>query len=105
VELSGRLPWMMGGLGAAYALAGRAASARRMLAELDTQVRDRYVPPGTFAWIHAALDEKDAAFQYLNRAIDERDTASVQWLPSEPLFDGMRQDARFEALLRKMRLS
>jgi len=104
VELSGRLAWMLGILGAAHALARRHATARRILAELERQSHDTYVPRSAFAQVYTALGEKDRAFQELDRAIEDRDTANVQWVATSALFEGLRDDPRFDGLLRKMRL-
>jgi serine/threonine-protein kinase len=55
------------------------------------------------AAIHAGLDEKDLAFEWLDRAF-EAHCAHMGWLRCEPVWDSLRDDPRFHALLRKMNL-
>jgi hypothetical protein len=50
--------------------------------------------------IHCFLGEWEKAFECLERACAERD-AWLVWLGVEPVFDGLRDDPRFIALLRK----
>ena len=52
---------------------------------------------------YAGLGDTDAAFAWLARACDERDL-HVAGLDAFPAFDGLREDARFAALLRRMLL-
>lgn len=101
MELSGRSPLCLAGLGYAYARAGRAAEARQVLAELETLSKRRYVSALYPAAIYVALGDKDRAFDWLERAVDERSTYVVQ-INVEPVFDLLRSDPRFRALLRRM---
>jgi len=43
-------------------------------------------------------------FEWLDKAIDARDPV-VTHLPSMPLYDGIREDARFHRLLVRMHLA
>jgi TolB-like protein/tetratricopeptide (TPR) repeat protein len=52
----------------------------------------------------AAVGENDQAFVWLEKTLDSRDPR-ITLISVEPLFDGLRSDHRFLALLRKMRLS
>jgi hypothetical protein len=63
--------------------------------------KQAYVPPYWMALVHADLDEKDAAFDWLERAYGDRDVWLV-WLKREPRFDALRSDARFEHMLRRI---
>ncbi len=55
------------------------------------------------AQIHAALGEKDPAFEWLRKACDERDTRVI-WLKVDPTMDNLRTDPRFTQMLKDMRL-
>ena len=48
--------------------------------------------------------ETDAVFECLERAVEERDPAILD-LPCKPIWDGLRQDRRFTALLSRMHLA
>jgi hypothetical protein len=62
-----------------------------------------HVPP--MAWAFACIGVgDDRMFEWLNKAIDERDPV-VTHLPSMPLYDGIRHDPRFQALLMRMNLA
>ena len=62
-----------------------------------------YVPPSAFAWIYLGLGDVDRAFEWLDRAIDARDQLMMP-IKSCPIFDPIRADPRFAALLHKMNL-
>ena len=102
-ELSGGAPFALGCLGEALAKSGAAAEARALLEQLHRISAGSYVAPTSFAWIHLGLGETDEAFSWLDRAIDVRDPIIVP-IKTYPLFDPIRQDARFWALLGKMNL-
>jgi len=84
-------------LGQGYAAAHQEADARKSLAELKERGQQTYVQPIALALIHALLNEKDQAFDWLQRAYDDRSTGLV-YLKVDPLWDGIRSDSRFAAL-------
>ncbi len=97
-----REPLVIGGMCAVYGLFWRKKRARALLSELIDVARTTDVPPLAFAWAYLGLGD-DRVFEWLDRAIDARDPA-VTHMPSMPIYDGIRQDDRFRALLAKMRL-
>jgi TolB-like protein/Tfp pilus assembly protein PilF len=52
---------------------------------------------------YARLGEKDLAIEWATRAVDERSTY-LTWAKVDPLFDPLRDDPRFQDLLRRMNL-
>lgn len=102
VELSQRHLDHLAQLGQTYALLGDTRQARRILAELRTQARERYVPAFDLALVHAGLGERDAAFASLERAFEER-YGPLALLDVEHDLDALRTDSRFGGLLRKVR--
>jgi tetratricopeptide (TPR) repeat protein len=91
-------------LGRAYALSGDRARAKRIAGELKQQAGKRYVAPYFIALLHATLDEKDAAFEWLEKAYEARN----QWLGFlniAPEFHNLREDPRFDNLLKRLKLS
>lgn len=103
VRRFGGAPLLTGGLGMVYGWAGRHHEAHHMLDQLEQAARVTYVSPLYRAWIYSGLGETDQAFQWLDRAVEDRDP-HVLHLPVKPVYDGLRHDSRFAALLRKMRL-
>ncbi len=85
-----------------YVLAkdGRVVEARALLATLETVSRQRYVPPYTFALIHAGLGDREAVFEWLERAYAARDVHLI-YLPVDAKWDAYRDDPRFIALLER----
>lgn len=79
---------------------GRESEARAVMNLLQTTPGDRYVPPYAVALILAGLNERDAAFDWLQRAYDVRDVHLVA-LPTDPKWDPYRADPRFAALLKQ----
>lgn len=58
--------------------------------------------PSYAASFAALLQQKDLAFQQLERACDSR--AGILFLKVEPMFDGLRSDSRYADPLRRMDL-
>lgn len=54
-----------------------------------------------YARQHALLNEKEQAFEYLNKAFEEKSTSLIM-LKVEPAFDSLRDDPRFDELLRRV---
>jgi hypothetical protein len=78
---------------------GKALSALDDLAMLS---RQRYVSPLDVALVYTGLDERDCAFEWLEKAYQER-TMRIQELP-DPVFDSLRADRRFADLVRRVGL-
>jgi DNA-binding winged helix-turn-helix (wHTH) protein/TolB-like protein len=94
VAYSGGTPRALGSLGYVYAMAGRKAEAREVIAELERLAGHRYVGAVNLAMIHGALGELDRAFAALVRAYREHDVLLVH-INSYRFFDTLRNDARF----------
>jgi TolB-like protein/Tfp pilus assembly protein PilF len=90
-------------LGYAYGTAGKKSAARRVLSELQVLGKRKYVSPLSRALVHAALGDKDRAFQLLEEAYQER-ASWLAYLRVEEMFDPLRSDPRFQDLLRRMNL-
>jgi len=101
IPLSAGSPDEPASLALAYALSGKPGEARKILGELEQQAKRKYIAPSTLADIYGALGEKDRAFALLDMAYDERDNMMIL-LKVEPVFDPLRPDPRFEALLRRV---
>jgi TolB-like protein/Tfp pilus assembly protein PilF len=79
---------------------GDHAAARQALNRLlDARVS---LSPSALAWAYAAIGEVDAAFQAIERMIAERDATTVS-LARYVWWDPLRQDPRFDAILRRLR--
>jgi len=97
-------PLMEAALGHAYAVAGRRAEAQEVLDRLIELSKQRYVSAYQIATIYAGLGETDQAFAWLEKAYGERNNW-LAYLKVDPIFDGLRSDSRFAALVRRVGLA
>ncbi|MEJ7809762.1 MAG: protein kinase [Gemmatimonadaceae bacterium] len=90
-----------------YAAVGRNEEARRQLDSLKAQWT-RGDANNMTAWnlarIYTSLGEREQAFTWLERTSERRDGMSV-YLKVHPHFDPLRGEPRFQALLKKVRLT
>jgi len=91
----------LAGLAHAYALSGRRDEARKILDQLEEQAKRTYVSSYHLAAVQLALGDRDRAIEWLERAYQER-SFWIRNLKVDPLFDSLRGDPRFQALLRRM---
>ncbi len=93
-----RLAWL-------HALAGDDEGAQELLREPEPMRDhpDRYEWLPAIAAVYAELGDHDTAFDYLERAHDVRSPGLLE-LKIEPWFDPLREDPRFDDLLRRLEL-
>jgi len=94
----------LAGLGHVAARRGRADEALAVLAELAARAKSHYVSPVAQAQLYVTLDQRDRAFEWLDKAYQDR-RGWLAYLKIEPLLDGIRDDARFQRMLERMRLT
>jgi adenylate cyclase len=95
------LPWYRGSLGYTSAVLGDRVKANQILGELENLSKQRYVSPSNVATVYLGLGQKENAFVWLEKAFDDRDPV-LWWIKSDQLYDGMRHEPRFQALMRKI---
>ena len=96
--LTGAGPWV----GYVYARAGRSADALAVLRSLEERSREHYVTPQSFAIVHLGLGHKEEALTLLEKACEQRAVEVLGF--SGPLFDVLRDDARYRELLGRVGL-
>ena len=94
-------PEMSAALAYACARAGLADRAHRLLDQLLTLADQRYVSPSLVAQVHAGSGSVDLAIEWLQRAAEAR-AADLAWLAVRPVFDTLRSDSRFNALVARI---
>jgi adenylate cyclase len=105
LELAGPPTSIFARLAAALLLAtiGERAEADRLLAEVRSGTDLGYIPADFLVALHVAVGDTDAALSLLERAASAGESGI--WLRYlTPLFDPVRSDPRFLAVLRSMRL-
>jgi len=90
-------------LGYALAKSGKRAEARAVLEELLTLSTQRYVSHGNIALVYNGLGKRDETFAWLQRGFEQRDPKIV-FLKVEPKWNNLRDDPRFQDLLRRVGL-
>ncbi len=88
-------------LGRIYARAGKSEKARAILKQAQTG--RKYVSPAELAILFAALNDRKQAFVSLEKAYAEHDVQLI-FLGVDPGFDSLRDDPRFQDLLRRVGL-
>jgi DNA-binding winged helix-turn-helix (wHTH) protein/tetratricopeptide (TPR) repeat protein len=88
-------------LPAAYALSGRKNQARRELEQLLERSKSQYIPAYDVATVYAALEDTDAALDWLERAVEQR-SQPVNFLLVDPTFARLRDAPRFRAVLQQL---
>ena len=103
VELSGGSRIQRANLGYAYAVAGMRVEAEQVIETLRRESEQAYFPPYFVALIYLGLGEREEGFAWLEKAFQER-SAGVMFLEADPMFDSVRDDPRFAALVRRVGL-
>jgi serine/threonine-protein kinase len=102
-RMSGGIAGPSFGLAHLEANSGNQAEARRMLQELIEARSTRVVSAWGIAALHSTLGDVDEAFRWLDVAVEERATGLI-FLRVHPRLDPIRQDPRYQTLLRKVGL-
>ncbi len=102
-DLSGGEAFYRAWLAYGYAVSGQTRQARRILSELKKLPNDGYAPPYDVAAVWMGLGEKEQALKWLETAYEDH-AAYIPAINVEPVFEGLRSEARFEELVRRMNL-
>ena len=90
----------------AYALAraGRRQEADAALMQLKETAKTQFVSGFVLSRAYEGLGRREEAIRALSQAADER-SPMVVFINAEPIFDSMRSDPRFQALVKRFNLS
>ncbi len=101
-ELSDGTVEVGGGLGHALGLAGDYATAKRMADFYNLKSDAHYLPPVQRAFIHIGIGEYDEAIGLLEQAYEQQSWFLV-FIKSEPWYDPIRGNAKFEQIISNMK--
>lgn len=97
-------PVSLGSLGWCYAMFDRRDELNEILGKLNAMAAEHYVPAIKLAEIHLALGEHDRAIEMLEKGFEERSSLMI-WVMIDPIYEPLREDKRYQDLLRRMGLS
>lgn len=103
LELAPDSPERLAALAQAYAASGARRNASQILDRLLELGTKRYVSAYSVATVYAALGARREALDYLNKASVERSSRLVE-LKYEPIFESLRTEAPFQAVLERIGL-
>jgi tetratricopeptide (TPR) repeat protein len=86
-----------------YAEAGYRGAMSLAAETLAARSRTTYVPPLDVQELYAYAGKNDRVLEWLERGFEARDPR-MPYIGLDPLFDGLRDDPRFQDLLRRMNL-
>jgi TolB-like protein/Tfp pilus assembly protein PilF len=97
-------PALLAMTGYGDAISGEKSEAEKIISRLKQLSRQTYVPSVYTALVYTGLGDKNHAFEWLDKAYAERCEYLV-YLPTEPIADPLRNDSRFDALLKRVGLA
>jgi len=100
--LAGDVPNILSAIGQVLAATGDSPGAREFLAQLTARARDAYVPSTCFALLHLSLGETARALDWLETGCDQHEL-TMYMTRVHPLYDPLRTEPRFQAILERMR--
>ena len=103
VKLSSGSPLMRAALAYTLGMAGRTKEACQMLDDLTALAKKKYVAPYFFAGIYVCLGQNDLAIQCLEKSYEEHSHWLI-YLHIDPCMEGLRDNPRFQDLLRRVGL-
>lgn len=80
-------------------LIGKKEQTRRILGRVLDLARTHHVQPGLIAMIYLGLDERAEALSWLEKAYRQH-SPMMAWLKADPRFDPIREEPRFQQLMR-----
>ena len=96
-------PYGFGLLGYVYAKAGNKEDANRVLNQLLGFSKKGYTVSVDLALVYAGLDDYGKSLDWLEKGYEEQDTG-IGYLKIVHLWDGLRSEPRFKALMKKIGL-
>jgi serine/threonine protein kinase/Flp pilus assembly protein TadD len=101
--LGERTPHILSALGLAYSLSGNRGEAEKVLKELLALSDKGTIPLFIIPWIYFALEDRDNAFEWMERAFEEKDPL-LMWIKSDPIIKTLEPDPRYQKMLKKLGL-
>ena len=101
IQQGGPTSAYLAALGHVYATSGQRREALRLLDELETRSKTRYISQLDIATVRLGLGDTDSALALLSRAVQAHD-GGLHFLAVDPRYEPVRRDPRFQCLLRRI---
>ena len=105
IDLSGRANLFLGGLGYIYAVSGKIGEATDILEELKQRHEAGQAGGYPLAHTCAGLKQNDQAISWLEADFDAGNTTLLAQAGYTPIYNQLKDDPRYRALLKRMGLS
>ena len=103
IALYGEDPSLSPEIAFIYGMTGKKGEARKVLNRLLSTSKTTPIAAHHFALIYIGLGDKDEAFAWLEKAYQEH-SPMMAWLEVDQRFDSLREDPRFQNLMRRVGL-
>jgi tetratricopeptide (TPR) repeat protein len=104
LQLAPNHGFMTGRLGHALAMAKRTNEVRELLLKIEPQLKSESFSDLYTAYIYLGLRDWDSVFRHLDRA-HQRHDPDLPFISVDPIFDPVRSDPRFIAMIKKLGLA
>ena len=101
IQQGGPTSAYLAALGHVYATNGQRREALRVLDDLETRSKTRYVSQLDIATVRLGLGDTDSALALLSRAVQAHD-GGLHFLAVDPRYEPLHRDPRFQCLLRRI---
>jgi len=101
IQQGGPTSAYLAALGHVYATNGQRREALRLLDELETRSKTRYISQLDLATVRLGLGDADSALALLSRAVQAHD-GGLHFLAVDPRYEPVRRHPRFQCLLRRI---
>ncbi len=103
-QITNNFPFTLSAYAEALAESGNRRGAMEVLKQVQERAKTKYVSSYDVGLIYAALGNKDAAFEWLEKAEVER-ASFLPYITWDRRADSLRDDPRFEKLLHQLGLT
>ena len=90
---------LRGRMAYAYARAGEPAKAQAIIDDFERSAATSYVSPSGYFWAYLGIGDIDKTFEWLNRAVVQNSFLIIMGLKTDPAYQPLRADPRFDAVL------
>ena len=102
-KLDGQTPQIDSYLTYLLAVSGKKAEAENGLEKLLQREKNEYISPYNIAIIYIGLEEKDKAFEWLEKSFIDHSTEMI-YFKVDPLLESLRSDSRYQNIVLRMKL-